>query len=160
MEIRTVPQPNRYVNKTVESVVRYDGGGDIPLGDGGEGRGKPDSGLPESLVVRLCFAISLLVGVDGTMTPCLSPDGQRPPSAASATAGGPVQAGRGRVWPPTFLEVPVKVGHVLLSDLVRQQLEVRQCSRVVLRHVQDAWRMSFVDQIKVVLQPLNYDKVK
>ena len=46
-----------------------------------------------------------------------------------------------------------------MSDLVRQQLEIKECSRVKILHVMDSWRISFVDGIKVVVQPINYEKV-
>ena len=45
------------------------------------------------------------------------------------------------------------------DDLVRQQLEIKECSRVKILHVMDSWRISFVDGIKVVVQPINYEKV-
>ena len=57
------------------------------------------------------------------------------------------------------VSVPVRVGQVLMSDLVRQQLEIKECSRVKILHVMDSWRISFVDGIKVVVQPINYEKV-
>ena len=48
------------------------------------------------------------------------------------------------------VSVPVQV---LMSDLVRQQLEIKECSRVKILHIMDSWR------IKVVVQPINYEKV-
>ena len=56
----------------------------------------------------------------------------------------------------SHVSVPVQV---LMSDLVRQQLEIKECSRVKILHVMDSWRISFVDGIKVVVQPINYEKV-
>lgn len=139
VELTPVPQLNKYVQKTTEPAMRYDGTDSVD----GEVRGKPDTGLPQSLVVRLCFATKVMVDQNG-MTAYLSP-------------GHPVEefTGEKRVT----VEVPVMVGQVLMSDLVRQQLEIKACSRVRIKHVQDSWKMSFVDEIKVVLHPLNYDKV-
>ena len=56
----------------------------------------------------------------------------------------------GKEEPP--VSVPVRVGQVPMSDLVRQQLEIKECSRVKILHVMDSWRISFVDGIKVAVQ--------
>ena len=150
VEVIPIPQLNKYVQKNTESAIRYDGQESV---DGSEARtGRPDSGLPSSLVLRLCFATKVVVDASG-MIPCLSPVY---PTEECGTDGG---ANTSEKRTESLLEVGVKAGHVLMSDLVRRQLEIKECSRVQIRHVQDSWKMSFVDDIKIVLQPLNYDKV-
>lgn len=141
VELIPIPQLNKFVSKSAESASKPDG----PSENGGHG-GKSDATcLPSSLVVRLCFATKVCVDGDN-MSASVSEDVEHTAVTVEKKA-------------EPVLSVPVEVGHVLMSDVVRQQLEIKECSRVKLLHVDDGWKMSFVDAIKVVIQPINYDKV-
>ena len=102
-----------------------------------------DSSLPASLVVRLCFATTVVVKANGMSAHVLEPTEEHTDWEGKEEC----------------VVVGVKVGHVMMSDVVRRQLEIPECSRVKLLHVMDSWKMSFVDNIKVVIHPLNCSKV-
>ena len=75
----------------------------------------------DSVIVRLCFATKLFCTDDGMKSEISgekSEDISRPESA----------------------DTPVKVGHVVMSDVIRQQLKIEECSLVQLFYVKDEWR--------------------
>ena len=143
VELTPIPQLNKYVSKSAEVVLKYDGALDTSEGDHASKNSKVEKDFPSSLVVRLCFATKITVEKD-VMTTCVSE---------------PLQEAIKKEEESSVLKVIVQVGHIVMSDLVRQQLEIKECSRIKLNHVHDRWRMSFVDEIKIVIQPLGYDKV-
>ena len=106
------------------------------------------SPLPSSLVVRLCFATKLRIQY-GEMVGVVDDDSpQREQSE-----------GEDRKETSESLEVPVNVGHVLISDMVRLQLGIKACSLVRLLHVKDAWRIPYTDKPSLTLQPLRPEHV-
>lgn len=150
VELAPIPQPNKYVPKSAESATSAS---DATDGDGhGVKSKRPEVGLPASLVVRLCFATKVVVDGSGMLAHISDPARVRVSEAEEEE-----EAEEGA---ESLLEVPVKVGHVMMSDLVRQQLEIKECSKIKMMHVMDKWKLSFVDKIKVVLQPLYYNKVR
>lgn len=156
VEVVPLCEPNRYIPKTTESAVKledaseseslgYDNGHGNTSGSTARRQGSAERDLPSSLVVRLCFATRLLHNGD-TM---------------KAVASDPLEpehwAMRDKMKEGVE-EVAVEVGHVVVSDLVRQQLAIRECSPVKVLHVMDSWKISYADGIKIVLHPLE-DKV-
>ncbi len=101
------------------------------------------SPLPGSLVVRLCFAtrIRLLKGVIA----CRIEDGCCDEQSEDLDTD--------------CIDFRVAVGHVVMSDIVRQQLRIKNCSLVRMLHVKDEWRISYTDQPSVLLQPLKPEHV-
>ena len=151
VEIVPIQQMNKYVPKNTETLVKLDSLSD--LGDQSEAKdvmSKPESSLASSLVVRLCFATEVIVE-ESYM--CGKVSGIHPVGTEEG------ELGEGRGTTSILLEVPVKVGHVVMSDLVRQQLEIKQCSRVRLLHIEDCWKMAFADGIKIVIHPIYCSKV-
>ena len=151
VELSPIPQLNKYILK-VEPGSKPDGAPSD--GNNGNGTSPPrnsDTSLPASLVVRLCFATHVTVQGDD-MTASLS---ETPREVVLSVGGGGEEGDKEE----PLMSVPVRVGQVLMSDLVCQQLEIKECSRVKILHVMDSWRISFVDGIKVVVQPINYEKV-
>lgn len=164
VEMAPIPQLNRYVPKTSETgSIKPDStsadGNEDGTAQGGVSS-SPEGGLPASLVVRLCFATRVTVRGDEMLASVSETSYQQHQEemvVPGVSRGLSVAEEGERVEPR--VSVSVRVGQVLMSDLARQQLEIRECSRVKILHVVDSWRMSFVDGIKVVLQPMNYNKV-
>ena len=52
-------------------------------------------------------------------------------------------------------EIAIEMGHVLVSDLVRHQLGIAMCSRVILNQVKDEWRISYKQAPSLHIQPLD-----
>lgn len=75
----------------------------------------------DSVIVRLCFATKVKCGEDG-MTTEISGEKTEDISVAKTA------------------DTPVKVGHIMMSDVVRQQLKIEECSIVQLLNVKDEWR--------------------
>lgn len=100
--------------------------------------------LPSSLVVRLCFATQLKL--EKGVLACRIEDG-----CCSGEQNEEVDTDR--------IDFRVAVGHVVMSDIVRQQLRVKNCSLVRMLHVKDEWRISHTDRPTVVLQPLKPEHV-
>ena len=117
---------------------------------------KSDSSLPHSVVVRMFFATSVIVEKEsmyGVVSESLSLDDFH-------TAGGVAGSSDDDVDPPPFpWKVAVKEGHVVMSDLLRQQLEVHDCSRVRLMDVLDKWKIPATENINVSLYPVYPGKV-
>ncbi len=95
--------------------------------------------LPSSLVVRLCFATRIRLE-DGQLITMIKDGCSTEDDEESDTQ---------------CVDFSVAVGHVVMSDTVRQQLRIRTCSPVTLQHVKDEWRISYNDRPNLVLQPLN-----
>ena len=142
VELYPILQPNGRDPKRAESVPdssSIDSSG----GQVGKNSSQDNSGLPSSLVVKLCFATEILVSQDGFSTHISE---GREEKAFSLEEN--------------VLKVPVQIGHVVMSDLVRQQLAIKECSRVIISHVLDSWKMSIADNIKIVIQPIGNFKVR
>ena len=94
-------------------------------------------GFASSLVVRLCFATKIQCSDKG-MTSVISE--VKDVDAAVSKC----------------LETPVKVGHIVMSHIVRQQLKIRECSLVQLLHVKDEWKANpiYKKTTMLRLQPL------
>lgn len=95
------------------------------------GSEREQKGLPASLVVRLFFATKLWRR-DDRMVALLSEQSYGKED-----------------------EIPVEIGHVLVSDLVRHQLGIATCSGVVLNHVKDEWRIAYKQAPSLHIQPLD-----
>ena len=97
--------------------------------------------LPKSLVVRLFFATKLQIR-SGKLEPSVHDCNQERNKEKSEF--GDVQE-----------EVLVQVGHVVLSDAVRQQLRIKMCSRVELCGIREENRIAYNSKAKgIVLQPI------
>ncbi len=116
-----------------------------------EASAKSDSSLPHSV-----FATSVIVEKDsmyGIVSESLSLDDFH-------ITGGVAGSSDDDVDPPPFpWKVAVKEGHVVMSDLLRQQLEVHDCSRVRLMDVLDKWKIPATENINVSLYPVYPGKV-
>ena len=75
----------------------------------------------DSVIVRLCFATKVKCGEDGMMSEI---SGEKTEDISVAETA----------------DTPVKVGHIMMSDVIRQQLKIEECSIVQLFHVKDEWR--------------------
>ena len=106
------------------------------------------SSLPSSLVVRLCFATKLRVQY-GELVGVVDDDSPEQEQSDQEEKKETLES----------LEVPVNVGHVLMSDMVRLQLGIKACSLVRLLHVKDAWRIPYTDKPSLTLQPLRPEHV-
>ena len=95
------------------------------------GSEREQRGLPASLVVRLFFATKVW-RKDDKMVALLSEDSDLKND-----------------------EIPIKIGHVLVSDLVRHQLGIAMCSGVILNHVKDEWRLTYKQAPSLHIQPLD-----
>ena len=95
------------------------------------GSEREQKGLPASLVVRLFFATKVL-RKDDKMVALLSDDSD-------------VESD----------EIPIEIGHVLVSDLVRHQLGIAMCSGVVLNQVKDEWRITYNQAPSLHIQPMD-----
>ena len=95
------------------------------------GSEREQKGLPASLVVRLFFATKVL-RKDDKMVALLSDDSD-----------------------VTNDEIPIKLGHVLVSDLVRHQLGIAMCSGVILNQVKDEWRITYKQAPSLRIQPMD-----
>ena len=95
------------------------------------GSEREQKGLPASLVVRLFFATKVL-RKDDKMVVLLSDDSD-----------------------VTSDEIPIKLGHVLVSDLVRHQLGIAMCSGVILNQVKDEWRITYKQAPSLHIQPMD-----
>ena len=88
-----------------------------------------------SIVLRLCFATMLRIGsgmremIDG-----VDMSGRETPRSSARER---------RFSESEAEEVVVAVGHVLVSDIVRQQLGLRACSLARLRDVREEWRVPY-----------------
>jgi hypothetical protein len=160
VELSPIAQLNKYVSRSAESESKADGSS--ADGSGGSRSSSlsqnQDGGLPSSLVVRLCFATHVVVRGDDMTTSLSETPQEEVPSGRGGFLVALEQGEEARKEEPR-VSVSVMVGQVLMSDLVRRQLGIKECSRVKVLHVVDSWRMSFVDGIKVVVQPINYEKV-
>ncbi len=141
VEISSIPQPNKYVPKATDQLADMGLTTIDVAGRGSRSSNESSSSLPQSLVVRLCFATEVVVQGEEMIPYVLEPMEVR------------------ECQEEPLVSVAVKVGHVMVSDVVRRQLDIGECSRVKMLHVMDSWKMSFVDGIKVVVHPLNYNKV-
>ena len=140
VELLPVPLPDKGVTKNQETAGKMDSISDLSeRGSTTSSVAKINSGLPSSVVVRLCFATSVVVK-DDCMFGTMQDAGIRGSKFSD---------------PSVMLEVGVKVGQVVMSDLLRRQLEVKECSRVRLLYVLDKWRLSSVDTIGVVIHPVS-----
>lgn len=171
VEATPISQPNKYVAKNTESATKSESAS-LDGSNNGEGgvSHRQDTGLPPSLVVHLYFATQVTLQGDNMSASVITPPGERgtrsedPVPQAERRTGGEdpcmsmPRGKRGTGSEDPHVTVPVRVGQVLMSDLVRRQLELKECARVKLLHVMDGWRMSFVDGIKVVIQPMNYER--
>lgn len=94
-------------------------------------------GFASSLVVRLCFATKIQCSDKG-MTSVIS-EAKDVDAAVSKC-----------------LETPVKVGHIVVSHIVQQQLKIRECSLVQLLYVKDEWKANpiYKKTTMLRLQPL------
>jgi hypothetical protein len=96
--------------------------------------------LPDSLVVRLCFATKLVSCAKGRVLPLPHP---LPPSL-------PEELGKSEA----ILEVAP--GHIVLSDIVRRQLQIGACSLIRVCGVKEEGRLpSGYRTITVHLSPMN-----
>ena len=110
------------------------------------GSEREQKGLPASMVVRLFFATKIRGG-DGEMKALLDGD-----------LGGDLGedlSGDSDTEDDKVTEIPVEVGHILISDLVRHQLGIAMCSRVILNQVKDEWRIAYKQAPSVHIQPLD-----
>ena len=96
------------------------------------GSEREQKGLPASLIVRLFFATKVL-RKDDKMVALLVSDGSNVKS----------------------YEIPIEIGHVLVSDLVRHQLGVAMCSGVMLNQVKDEWRIAYKQAPSLRIQPID-----
>ena len=96
------------------------------------GSEREQKGLPASLVVRLFFATRVLKK-DNKMVALFSSD----------------------ELDVKCDEIPVKIGHVLVSDLVRHQLGIAMCSGVMLNQVKDEWRIAYKQAPSLHIQPID-----
>lgn len=96
------------------------------------GSEREQKGLPASLVVRLFFATKVL-RKDDKMVALLVSDDLNIES----------------------YEIPIEIGHVLVSDLVRHQLGVAMCSGVMLNQVKDEWRIAYKQAPSLHIQPID-----
>ena len=99
--------------------------------------------LPGSLVVRLCFATRIRLE-NGELR--------------SRIEGG-CSAEDNEESDTKCVDFSVAVGHVVMSDTIRQQLRIKTCSPVTLQHVKDEWRISYNDRPNLALQPLKPEHV-
>lgn len=99
--------------------------------------------LPSSLVVRLCFANRVRAS-PGDLKSWIEDEFAKSEEKRSDVSG---------------VEVVVEVGHVVMSDIARQQLGIKNCSPVRLLHVRDEWRISYNDKPNLSLQPLKPEDV-
>ena len=95
------------------------------------GSEREQRGLPASLVVRLFFATKVYRR-DDKMVALMSKESDLKED-----------------------EIPIKIGHVLVSDLVRHQLGIAMCSGVILNQVKDEWRISYKQAPSLHVQPLD-----
>lgn len=98
------------------------------------GSEREQKGLPASLVVRLFFATKVLRKGDKMVA---------------------LLAGGGDSVVVKSDEIPIEVGHVLVSDLVRHQLGVAMCSGVMLNQVKDEWRITYKQAPSLHIQPMD-----
>ena len=110
-----------------------------------------DPSLPHSIVVRLCFATSIVVS-DSCMY------GKTNYLHSPKNHSRKLSLGAGESLP--ILEEIVKEGNVVMSDLLRQQLEIHECSRVRLMNVQEKWKMNIADGINITVHFVYPDKVR
>jgi hypothetical protein len=96
------------------------------------GSEREQKGLPASLVVRLFFATKVLRKDDKMVALFVSDDSN-----------------------VKSYEIPIEIGHVLVSDLVRHQLGVAMCSGVMLNHIKDEWRIAYRQAPSVHIQPID-----
>lgn len=112
---------------------------------------------PNSLVVRLCFATKIkLVGGEMEVLNEGEPSGDEVKDTKmkrSRESNGELDFCSG------LADIQVQVGHVVMSDVVRQQLMVKTCSQVRILHVKDSWRVPPADKPNLLLQPLKPEEV-
>ena len=156
VELVPIQPPNKYNMKNAESAVNLDTFSDISKQDSArEVRGTAEVGLASSLVVRLRFATTVMVGVAGMHCVVADIHPQRRKGREMDEGG---QRGDEEVEEEeglVVLQVLVKVGHVVMSDVVRQQLHIKECSRVRLLHMKKRARMLFVDNINIAIHPIS-----
>ena len=106
---------------------------------------------PSSLVVRLRFATKIKL-VRGEIEVHIE-DGPFGDETKDTKMKGNQEDSSG------LADVQVQVGHVVMSDVVRQQLMIKTCSQVRLLHVKDSWRVPPADKPSLLLQPLKPEEV-
>ena len=96
--------------------------------------------FPESLVVRLCFATTLVTCTDGRVRPLPHP------------LPSPIP----KLFAQSSSVLTVAPGHIVMSDLVRRQLRIPSCSLVAVSGVREEGRLpAGLRSVTLHLRPLN-----
>jgi hypothetical protein len=96
--------------------------------------------LPDSLVVRLCFATTLVTSTDGRVHPLPHP------------LPSPIP----KLFAQSSSVLTVAPGHIVMSDLVRRQLKIPSCSLVAVSRVREEGRLpAGLRSVTLHLRPLN-----
>ena len=96
--------------------------------------------LPDFLVVRLCFATTLVSGQDGRVGPL-------PPPPPSTTP---------KAFADSKRVLTVAPGHIVMSNVVRRQLRITSFSLVRVCNVKEEGRLPFAHRtVSIHLRPLN-----
>ena len=106
-------------------------------------------GLPASLVVRLFFATRIR-RVCRKICSGLEDGVREEGCQLKALLGGELVVDDER-----FIDVPVEVDHIVVSELVRHQLGIAMCSGVMVNQVKDEWRLSHKEAPSLHIHPMD-----